>query len=76
MLVARLKRTEMEKLLVFSLVAGLVAGNYYGDYYCKPGTDVMVHLFEWKWTDVQAECPLLADAGYCAVQVRITEGII
>lgn len=30
---------------------------------------VFVHLFEWKWIDVERECPLLAEAGYSAVQV-------
>lgn len=32
--------------------------------------DVFVHLFEWKWTDVAAECEnVLGPAGYRAVQV-------
>ena len=32
--------------------------------------DVFVHLFEWKWTDVAAECEnLLGPAGFRAVQV-------
>ena len=32
--------------------------------------DVFVHLFEWKWTDVAAECEnVLGPAGYDAVQV-------
>lgn len=32
--------------------------------------DVFVHLFEWKWTDIAAECEsVLAPAGYRAVQV-------
>ncbi|KAF0291644.1 Alpha-amylase 1 [Amphibalanus amphitrite] len=31
---------------------------------------VIVHLFEWKWTDIAAECErYLAGAGYCGVQV-------
>lgn len=30
---------------------------------------VFVHLFEWKWTDIQQECPYLASKGYTAVQV-------
>ena len=30
------------------------------------GKQVMVHLFEWKWTDIAAECErYLAGAGYC-----------
>ena len=32
--------------------------------------DVLVHLFEWRWTDVATECQqLLGPAGYKAVQV-------
>jgi alpha-amylase len=32
--------------------------------------DAFVHLFEWKWTDVAAECEtVLGPAGYTAVQV-------
>ncbi len=30
---------------------------------------VMVHLFEWKWTDIGKECSYLAKKGYWAVQV-------
>ncbi|XP_042211005.1 alpha-amylase-like [Homarus americanus] len=30
----------------------------------------IVHLFEWKWSDIAAECErFLGQAGYCAVQV-------
>ncbi len=32
--------------------------------------DVFVHLFEWKWTDIAAECEtVLGPAGYHAVQI-------
>ena len=32
--------------------------------------DVFVHLFEWKWTDIAAECEtVLGPAGFAAVQV-------
>ena len=32
--------------------------------------DVMVHLFEWKWTDIAAECEtVLGPAGFKAVQI-------
>ncbi len=30
---------------------------------------VLVHLFEWRWADIQKECPYLAQKGYTAVQV-------
>ena len=33
-----------------------------------PGA-VFVHLFEWKWRDIEKECSYLADKGYSAVQV-------
>ncbi len=31
--------------------------------------NVMVHLFEWKWTDIEAECAYLGEKGYNAIQV-------
>jgi len=35
-----------------------------------PGRQAMVHLFEWKWDDIAAECErFLAPNGYAAVQV-------
>lgn len=34
-----------------------------------PAGGVFVHLFEWKWTDIEKECPYLAQKGYTAVQV-------
>ena len=49
---------------------GVTSGQYLGDYNCEAGRDVMVHLFEWKWSDVAQECEdFLADGGYCGVQV-------
>ncbi|WP_155374287.1 alpha-amylase [Catellatospora vulcania] len=30
---------------------------------------VLVHLFQWPWADVAAECPALAAAGYTGVQL-------
>src|SRR5207253_5206797 len=36
--------------------------------------DVFVHLFEWKWTDIAAECEsVLGPAGFKAVQVSPPE---
>jgi len=35
-----------------------------------PNRTVMIHLFEWKWTDIAAECErFLGPKGYAAVQV-------
>lgn len=31
--------------------------------------NVMVHLFEWKWTDIENECAYLEEKGYGSVQV-------
>lgn len=39
---------------------------------CANGRDgkVMVHLFEWKWTDIAAECErYLGPKGFCGIQV-------
>jgi alpha-amylase len=34
------------------------------------GKQVMVHLFEWKWTDIAAECErYLGPNNFCGVQV-------
>lgn len=34
------------------------------------GKQVIVHLFEWKWTDVADECErYLSSTGFCGVQV-------
>jgi len=36
--------------------------------------DVFVHLFEWRWTDIQAECEnVLGPAGFKAVQISPPE---
>jgi len=59
----------MLSLIVACLTLSAVSGQYFGSYYCQPGRDVVVHLFEWKWTDIQRECSWLAQNGYCAVQV-------
>lgn len=41
------------------------------DPHCN-GKTVIVHLFEWRWSSIAAECErFLADAGYCGVQVSI-----
>ena len=48
----------------------LTPGEYLGNYHCRPGSDVFVHLFEWKWTDIARECEtFLSQNGFCAVQV-------
>jgi hypothetical protein len=34
------------------------------------GDNVVVHLFEWSWKDIEMECPNLGKWGYWGVQVR------
>ncbi len=34
-----------------------------------PAGGVFVHLFEWRWADIEKECTYLAQQGYTAVQV-------
>lgn len=63
------------KKLVFLVLWLCAFGNalaqYYGDYVCKNNTDVMVHLFEWKHSDVARECEeFLGPYGFCGVQVE------
>jgi len=42
----------------------------YGDPHCVNNKQVMVHLFEWKWTDIALECErYLAPNNFCGVQV-------
>lgn len=55
--------------LIVWLTLAAANAQYYGDYYCQSGRDVMVHLFEWKWSDVQIECAWLAEHNYCGAQV-------
>jgi len=56
-------------LCLLSVLVQQAASQYYGNYYCRPGRDVAVHLFEWKWSDIERECTWLAQNGFCAVQV-------
>lgn len=61
-------------LLLAALCATAPAAKVY-DTYDDPHTwvnrTVMVHLFEWKWTDIARECEeFLQYYGYGAVQVQ------
>ncbi len=47
------------------------ASAEYTESNCADNRVAIVHLFEWKWSDVAAECErFLAPMGYCGVQVR------
>jgi len=53
------------------LVAALAAVNAQWDTNAVPGHSVMVHLFEWKWADIAAECEnFLGPKGFGGVQVN------
>ena len=57
-------------MLFYSLIL-VLSQAVYGQYdpNCN-GKQVIVHLFEWKWTDIAAECErFLGPAGYCGFQV-------
>ena len=59
-------------VLVLGVLAGSAQGAYHGNYHCVAGRDAMVHLFEWKWTDIAAECErFLGPKGFCGVQVDL-----
>ena len=54
-------------LALVGLLASAVQGFY--DPHCD-GKQIIVQMFEWKHSDVAAECErFLAGAGYCGVQV-------
>ncbi|KAL4216996.1 alpha-amylase [Mactra antiquata] len=56
--------------LAVLIMAALVYCGPYSDPHCAPGRDTVVHLFEWKWNDIKAECTrFLGPRGFCAVQV-------
>lgn len=45
----------------------------YHDPHCE-GKQVIVHLFNWKWTDIALECErFLGPKGFCGVQVINSE---
>ena len=47
----------------------MVQGTPYTKLQCQGNRQVIVHLFEWKWTDIANECEVyLGPKGFCAVQ--------
>ncbi|XP_059153132.1 alpha-amylase-like [Physella acuta] len=59
--------TRLLSLLTVVALFGTVLG--YTDPHCIGGRDSIVHLFEWKWNDIAAECErFLGPYGFCAVQ--------
>ena len=57
------------------LLLGLICSSWalpYGDPHCVNNKQVMVHLFEWKWSDIALECErYLAPNNFCGVQVSL-----
>ncbi len=48
---------------------GIISITPTADVKSAPAGGVFVHLFEWRWADIQKECPYLASKGYTGVQV-------
>lgn len=67
-------------LLVVSSLAVVLVGGYgpYSSTNCADNRVAMVHLFEWKWNDIAAECErFLGPMGYCGIQVSPpTENVV
>lgn len=63
----------MQLFIVLVLALPLVYGQW--DPHYKQGRKTMVHLFEWKWDDIAAECErFLGPRGFGGVQVSpVTE---
>lgn len=56
---------------ILLLAAAAVAVAFKNPYYAS-GRSTMVHLFEWKWDDIAAECErFLGPRGFGGIQVRI-----
>ena len=56
-------------LVLTILVLTKLVAAHYNPYYVE-GHDTMVHLFEWKWTDIADECErFLGPMGFGGVQV-------
>ncbi|CAH1784331.1 unnamed protein product [Owenia fusiformis] len=52
------------------IIGTAIAGSPFHNSNCAENREVIVHLFEWKWTDIARECEdFLGPRGYCGVQV-------
>ena len=54
-------------LMLFAFASGVLADNKYG-LKDKIQDGVILHCFDWKLSDIQAEIPNIAMAGFTAVQ--------
>lgn len=56
--------------MIFILVAVITVVNGQFDPHQLPDRSTIVHLFEWKWDDIAAECEnFLGPKGFAGVQV-------
>ena len=52
------------------MITGGTALGAYHDHTCAEDRTVIVHLFNWLWTDIEKECvDYLGPKGFCGVQV-------
>ncbi|XP_042220386.1 alpha-amylase-like [Homarus americanus] len=66
---AESRKTHDKMKLMLVAAVGVVLAIGYDTPTCDE-RQTIVHLFEWKWSDIAAECErFLGQAGYCAVQV-------
>lgn len=60
------------KLLILVALFGLSLAQH--NPHTKHGRTAIVHLFEWRWADIAAECErFLGPNGFGGVQVRMAE---
>lgn len=56
---------KMKLIVLLSLLFGSTVVSGYHNPHWVAGRSVIVHLFEWKWTDIAKECEtFLAPNGY------------
>ena len=66
-------KNEMQLVLLLSLGLCLALNSIHAqkDPNTAPNRNTAVHLFDWKWTDIAAECErFLGPYGYAGVQVK------
>lgn len=66
-----LESTAMKLILVATLCVNVVLAQH--DPHFEDGRNSIVHLFEWKWSDIANECEnFLSKKAYAGVQVLQT----
>ena len=64
-----INQNNLKFIFTIFMIVPVTAIAEYTDPHCQ-GKQVIVHLFEWKWTDIADECErFLSKKGYCGVQV-------